>query len=445
MTGISLRWRLTLVGVATLVAALGAAGLALSWLFADHVERRAAVELRVNLDQVIAALVFTEGRVSIAAPSSDPRYAQPYGGLYWQVESGGTLLRSRSLWDAKLALAPDAPSADAGLVAYTGPDGASAIGLEQTVRRAGAAPVRVIVAMDRAELTAAQGDFVRELAPYLIALALALAAAQAIQLAYGLRPLRRIGARVSALNAGEVTRMGEAWPSEVLPLAGEIDTLLAAREADIERARARAGDLAHGLKTPLQALIGEAARLRARGENESAAAIEHVAGAMQRHVDRELARARRAARGARSRALVADVAESLRKVIARTPDGEPLHWRIDVPPRLAVAMDAADLAEALGALMENAARHARSQVAVTATAQSGRVRIDITDDGPGVPAAQLPELSRRGARLDETAPGQGLGLAIAADLAESAGGALHLANGAQGFVAGLDLPEAAPA
>lgn len=442
MTGVSLRWRLTLIGALTIIAALGAAGLALSWLFAEHVERRAGLELQVNLDQVIAALSFAGNRVAIGAPSADPRYAKPYGGLYWQVESGDTLLRSRSLWDQTLTRDAEAPSA-AGLIAYVGPDGAPAVGLEQTVHRPGVAPVRVIVAMDRAGLTAASDGFVKDLAPYLIALALALAAAQAIQLAYGLRPLRRIGARVSALNAGAVDRMGEAWPSEVLPLAGEIDALLAAREGDVTRARARAGDLAHGLKTPLQALIGEAARLRGRGEAEAASAIEHVVGAMRVHIDRELARARRAASGGRARAVVAEVVENVRKVIARTPAGAALAWRIHVPAGLAVAMDAADLAEALGALMENAARHAAARVDVSAAAHQGRVDVEIRDDGPGVPEARLSELAQRGRRLDESLPGQGLGLAIAAEIAEAVGGGLLLANTPGGFAARLSLPPAA--
>ena len=59
------------------------------------------------------------------------------------------------------------------------------------------------------------------------------------------------------------------------------------------RARARAGDLAHALKTPLQALIGEAARLRAAGAGAAAQGIEEIAGAIDRHVQRELARAPR--------------------------------------------------------------------------------------------------------------------------------------------------------
>lgn len=139
----------------------------------------------------------------------------------------------------------------------------------QLPARLGGGKARAAVAMDRAELVAARTAFVADLAPYLAVLGLALIAAQVAQLVYGLKPLKHIRERVVALRAGSAARMGEAWPHEMRPLAAEIDALLAAREADIARARTRAGDLAHGLKTPLQALFGETERIR-RGGDERA-------------------------------------------------------------------------------------------------------------------------------------------------------------------------------
>jgi signal transduction histidine kinase len=262
------------------------------------------------------------------------------------------------------------------------------------------------------------------------------------QLAYGLRPLGRIHARVAALRAGRAARMGAAWPAEMLPLAGEIDALLAAREADIERARARAGDLAHGLKTPLQALLGEAERLRQGGETRAAAAIEEIAETMRAHVERELVRARAAAAAGSASADVAKTVARIHAVLSRTPDGQRLGWRFAVPPGLAAAIDPADLAEALGALAENAARHARAEVAIDARAEGGRVVITVADDGQGVPEDRLADIRQRGRRLDERLPGEGLGIAIAADVAAAAGGGLEVRNGARGLEAVIDLPAA---
>lgn len=445
MSGVSLRLRLALIGATAVITALAAAGFALSLLFADHVERRAATEMQAQIDQLLAGLVMGADGLVVAIPSTDPRFSRPYGGLYWQIEIDGRTLRSRSLWDQTLRLPDDRAVDDkARLHDLEGPGGKRLLALDRVVQlpvRLGGGKARAVVAMDRTELSAARDAFVSDLAPYLLALGLALVAAQAAQLAYGLRPLKRIGARVSALRAGRAMRMGETWPTEMLPLVSEIDALLAAREADIVRARSRARDLAHGLKTPLQALLGEAGRLRGRGETQAAAAIEEIAGAMRAHVERELARAQAAAVTGRASANVAKAIEGIHAVLSRTPDGQRVRWLIAAPPGLTAAIDPADLAEALGALAENAARHARVVITIAAKEEGRHVRISISDDGPGVPEVWLSDIAQRGRRLDESASGEGLGVAIATDIAEAAGGRLNLRNGAQGFVAELDLPK----
>lgn len=332
MNGISLRLRLALIGGCAVVVAVGAAGFALSLLFGEHVERRAAAEMQVQLDQVIAGLARSPDGLAINTPPADPRFSLPYGGFYWQIDAGGRTLRSRSLWDEALDL-PEGPAAgeDARLHELAGPAGADLLALERVVRlpaKLGGGKARAAIAMDRAELSAARDAFVIDLAPYLVALALALVAAQLAQVTYGLRPLRRIRERVAALRGGHATRMGEAWPAEVRPLASEIDALLAAREADLARARTRAGDLAHGLKTPLQALLGEAEQLKQRGNACAAVAIEEIAETMRAYVERELARSRAASAVGHAGADVAKTVERIQSVLGRTPDGRELRWHI---------------------------------------------------------------------------------------------------------------------
>lgn len=440
----SLRLRLALAGAAAILLALGLAALALGQLFAAHVERRAVAEMTVQLDQVLAGLERGAAGLALARPPADPRFAMPYGGLYWQIEGPGGMLRSRSLWDGVIGLPPDA-LADGQVHVHrlAGPRGAELLVLERSVTlpaRLGGETARAAVAMEATELDAASAAFLADLLPYLGLLAAALTLAGWAQLAIGLRPLRGLKGQVAALRAGRAARMGGDWPAEVRPLAGEIDALLSARTAETERARARAADLAHGLKTPLQALMGEAARLRAAGADSRAEGIEDIAGAMRRTVDRELARARTAARAADARADPAEVAARLIAVLRRTPAGSGLDWRMQVPAGLAVALDEADLAEALGALAENAARHARATVVFRAEPAGPLLRLTVADDGPGMPGPQRAALVRRFARADET--GTGLGLAIAAEIAEAAGGALDLDEAGPGLAATLALPRA---
>jgi len=438
----SLRLRLALAGALAILIALGLAALGLAQLFGAHVERRATAEMSVQLDQVMAGLERGAEGLELARPPADPRFSVPYSGLYWQIEEAGDLRRSRSLWDAALHLPVDTLGDGAVHVhRLAGPDGTDLLVLERSITlpsRLGGGLVRAAVAMDASELVAARRAFMADLSPYLALLALALSAAGWVQLSIGLRPLRSLGARISALREGRAERMGGHWPVELRPVATEIDDLLAAREAETERARTRAADLAHGLKTPLQALMGEADRLRGVGATEQADGIEETARAMRRTVDRELARSRTAARAVDAQADPARVANGLIAVLRRTPEGARLHWQQTIPEGLAVALDEADLAEAMGALAENAARHARSKVVMSVRVQGDRMQLTIADDGAGIAQTDCDRLMRRHARADET--GTGLGLAIAADIAEAAGGTLVLGDAAPGLAASLYLP-----
>ena len=322
-----------------------------------------------------------------------------------------------------------------------GPGAEALVVLERSVTlpaRLDGIGARVAVAMSAVELDAARRSFMADLAPYLGLLAVALMVAGWAQLWVGLRPLRGLGARVAALRAGQAERMGADWPQELRPVAREIDELLTAREAESARARARAADLAHGLKTPLQALMGEAARLRAAGATARAEGIEDTARAMRRTVDREMARARTAARTGGAQADAREVALRLVAVLQRTPDGGRLDWSVDIPHDTRVLLDPADLSDALGALAENAARHARSHVALRAAGQDGQVLLSVTDDGPGIPPGRRAALIARHGRADQT--GTGLGLAIAAEIADAADGHLALSDAGPGLTATLVLP-----
>lgn len=436
----SIRLRLLAAGAVSIAAALVLAGLALALVFERHVERRAVAELSTHLDQVIAGLERdADGALVETRQPADPRFGQPLSGLYWQVEAKKTVLRSRSLWDARLTL-PNDVLADGQVHEHplTGPTGAALLTLERRVTlpdRLGGGSVRAAVALDRAELTAATAAFATDLLPYLTVLGFGLVAASWVQITVGLRPLATIRARVEAVRSARATRLGTAFPDEVRPLAGEVDDLLAAREEDVKRARARAADLAHGLKTPLQVLAGDVERLRARGETREADEIEQVATAMRRHVDRELARARLAAGVTPATCRPAEVAAQVVGVVRRSPAGARLAWRTDIPADLVTPIDGDDLTETLGALIENAARHAASVVTLEGGRDGDGVVLTIRDDGPGIPADLRAAMLERGGRLDTQGDGSGLGLTIAQDILAAWGGALALKDAPGGGLA----------
>ena len=447
MSRLSLRLRLVLAGAAAVITALALAAFALSMLFGAHVERLAAAELSVQLDSLIAGIDRTPetNHLGVTSAPTDPRFTLPFGGRYWQIDSPeGPALRSRSLWDEVLAMPVD--HLDDGvehLHRITGPGGTPLLAVERTVTLPASispAPLRVTVAIDAGDLVLARAAFLRDITPYLAALALVLIIAGWLQVSFGLRPLADLGRRIAALRAGRTTRLGTDIPADIRPLGEEIDTLLAEREAELSRARNRAGDLAHGLKTPLQALIGEAGRLQDGGQPEAARAIEDITATMQRHVERELTRARIASTKGKGRADLAQIIDQIRRVLERTPQGAALDWQVSIPAGLMAATDPADLTEALGALTENAARHAKARISFSAKRAGGRIVLTLADDGPGIPEGEIAALIERGARADLR--GHGLGLTIAHEIIEAMGGRLELTDAAPGLRVTIDLPAA---
>lgn len=446
MTRRSLRLRLALAGAASIIAALVAAFFVLSTLFERHVERRIAAELELHLNQIIAGL--GEHRTptfNIAKPPVDPRFDRPLSGLYWQIEGDGKRLRSRSLWDDILVL-PDIATGVVHIETVPGPGGATLLLVARavlTTAQAGARPVRVAVAIDRSDIARATDEFEGDLLPYLQALAVLLLAASFVQIFVGLRPLTTLTGRLSAIRAGKAERLGSDFPDEVLPLTGEVDALLQSRESQLRKARERAADLAHGFKTPLQILSGDVLRLRERGEEAVARDIEAIIQRMRRHVDHEMARARQAERGHMARSDLGHVAAQVVSVVSRTPAGGDLEWRQQIEPGLFVRIDAEDLAEILGSLVENAARYARTTVSIAAHVSDGLVIIEVVDDGPGIPESKIGFVLKRGGRLDTTSDGAGLGLAIAENIVEEANGTLVLENRNPGLCARITLPRIA--
>lgn len=440
----SLRLRLLVAGAVSVLAALALSALGLVLLFENHVERRVEAELNVYLDQIVAGLERSaDGRLRLAGPTADPRFAEPLSGLYWQIQANGNTMRSRSLWDASLPLTPET-LADGTVRQHRipGPGGSELLALERSItlpEHLGGGTMRAAVAVDRAEISAASRAFAVDLLPYLGVIAAFLIAASYGQVAVGLRPLAAVRRRLAAIRAGQARRLGQVFPDEIQPLAAEVDALLEAREQQIERARMRAGDLAHGLKTPLQALAGDIERLKMKGEAEIAGGVEQVANAMRQHVERELARARMAAANPDARAKVAEVVKRVVAVVARTPAGAQLEWTVDIPAELAARIDPDDLAEAVGNLTENAARHARECVSIRSSERAGLTIVTVADDGPGIPEERLQEALARGGRLDQSGSGAGLGLAIVRDIAEAWGGHFEIRTSSQGLEADLGV------
>jgi signal transduction histidine kinase len=434
----SLRLRLVAAGAIAVAIALLLAGFGLAQLFERQLLRTLANELKIDLRQTLSTLELdATGRPVLRREPTDPRFDEPLSGLYWQISADtGSTTRSRSLWDATLPPA-HAPAQPGSTIEHrlTGPDNTNLLAVERTVVLTAAGKptsVRVVVATDLQQVAETRRSFVADLIPALAILGGALAAAMWVQIGLGLKPLTSIRTGIAAVRQGEARRLEGPAPSEVAPLVEEINGLLTAQEKEIEQARGRAADLAHGLKTPLAALAADVRELEQKGEHDIAGHIRDVGETMRRHVERELTRAR--IRGARGFGSVTPtplrpLVETMASIQKRTQWGRPLAFEIAIHDGATIAIDKADLAELLGNLMENAARHARSRVRI---GMHDDGRISIEDDGAGIPDEMHSLVLERGKRLDERRDSTGLGLAIVQDILEAYGRPLTLDSSSLG-------------
>jgi signal transduction histidine kinase len=258
-----------------------------------------------------------------------------------------------------------------------------------------------------------------------------------------LAPLNSIRRNLSAVRDGSELRVGGVYPTEVQPLVDDLNALLSHLEHVVARAGTKAGDLAHGLKTPLAVLSNEADRLAARGDRQLAGTLAEQIGIMRRHVEYHLAHARAAASG---RALPArcSVSESVDGLVRTMQQihaerGVTITAHVDAGHMFKGRRE--DLDEMLGNLLDNACKWARAHVAVASAVDGERLTLTVDDDGPGLDAHARTTVPQRGVRKDSATPGSGLGLAIVSDLAEVYGGSIVLDRAQTGgLMARLELP-----
>lgn len=444
----SLRIRLLVGTLFWIVASVLVAGWGLGNLFRQHVTTQFHAELKTHLDQLTAQLVLDgQGRPMLTMALSDPRLNKPFSGLYWQIEAVGSpdtgmVMRSRSLWDEALVVPRDVV-ADGEIHQHRGqgPEG-SPVGVVERTVRIDDTSLRLVVAADERLLIEPIERFQGVLWLALGALGLGLAIAALVQVFVGLAPLRRLRDALGRVRSGEKQRMEGAFPSEIMPLVDEFNSVLEQNAEVVERARTQAGNLAHALKTPLS-VLANAAHAR---DDELARLVATQVEMARKQVDYHLARAQAAAtaRLPGARTALQPVIDGLVRVMQRIHADRQLE--LGVRPGagdLAFRGEEHDLQEMLGNLLDNACKWAAHHVEIQVGMAQGQLEIMVDDDGHGIAADQWDAMLQRGVRADQQVPGSGLGLAIVDDLARMYGGAIHLADSPRGGArAILRLPAA---
>ena len=406
--------RLLIASLLLMTVLIPAAGVALNYNFRASVTA-AFDERLLSLINTLVASVEHEAitdRLQLMRPLGDARFDRVFSGWYWQVHrDGADALSSRSLWDESLPrVAQPTPQFRDGL----GPRGQRLRIVSRSVRLASLeGPLTLTVAIPRSELDAQMERFQMLLWTSLIGLGVLLLGGLAIQIRWGLAPLRHLRADIQRVRNGETDSVGTDLPRELSELARAMNAVLERDRARVERGRTAAGNLAHALKTPLTVLRTLSESLPGDAQKGIRLELDRLDAAIRHHL------ARAAAAGGQGINPRVSVQRTLAPVVdglAQLANRRGLQLQAHIPEVLRVQVDAQDLQEIIGNLLENAVKWAKSTVDFRVSAMQDGICFEVCDDGPGIPEPTRDMALQRGMRLDERLPGSGLGLAIVEEL-----------------------------
>ena len=419
----SIHRRLLLAASLVLAGFLGATGLALDKAFRDSAEAAMQERLQSYIYALLAAAdEDSEGGMVPPRDLPEPRFSKPDSGLYAIISrhGGDSLWQSGSLTGRELGnTAQQSPGVRSfnrlalpGLQLY-----ALAYGVAWEDDAGTEALYTFTVAEDTTVFEAEIDSFRSTLWRWLGGMALVLLLAQGAILRWGLQPLRRVTADLQRIEQGHAERLEGDYPGELTGLTSSLNSLIEHTKAVQSRYRNSLGDLAHSLKTPLAIL--QSSQAGSDATDASHALLSEQVERMDEIISHQLQRAAVSGRSTLTAPVVIDrIVERLVRTLNKVYQEKQVAVELELDPDATFTGDEADLTEILGNLLENAYKYCRGavRIGVQQDPRPGGIVISIEDDGPGIPPDQVDTLLQRGRRMDESIPGQGIGMSMASEI-----------------------------
>jgi two-component system, OmpR family, sensor histidine kinase PhoQ len=286
-------------------------------------------------------------------------------------------------------------------------------------------PFRFVAVHDSEDFVAEKNAYRNQLWQWLGAVGVLLLIAQTAILRWGLQPLKKLAISLNAMQSGDTRDIEGDHPEELQDIVDNLNQVLAREQALRQRYRNSLSDLAHSLKTPLAVMQAKLSQASADEELQQLAA-EQVAR-MNQVVTYQLQRAVSSQQqGSYQRADLEPIVQRLLNALQKVYANKGVSVHSTIAAHSIFAGDEQDLMEVIGNITENAFKYGKSQVSIHSEIKDKELLISIADDGPGIPTEQQSRILERGHRLDTTLPGQGIGLAVAADIIHSYGGKLNV-------------------
>ncbi|MBK8816434.1 MAG: GHKL domain-containing protein [Methylococcaceae bacterium] len=258
-----------------------------------------------------------------------------------------------------------------------------------------------------------------------------LLATQILVLRWGLKPLRKVSQELTAIESGESKHIDGLYPREIKLLTDKINNLLVQERARQTRYRNALADLSHSLKTPLAVLLGGVDQPETLTET-----VQEQSLRMIRIVERQLQRAGAANDTSTLPPVgVLSIAERICASLSKVYRNKNVNVSNHIPADLQLRCDEADLIEVIGNLLDNAFKWCDQRVEIQGHKDGHRLTVSVLDDGPGISPDNRQHILQRGGRIDETAPGHGIGLSVVVEIVEAYQGRLTIEESPMGGAA----------
>ena len=389
-----------------------------------------------HLMSLLAAAEPTDDGVLGMPPDlPEPRFANIGSGLYAEIrgEQGAAVWQSRSALGLEIPIGVTPQGGDQFFAEEFLEDGTPLLTFSMAVYwefpDGDLRPYVFKVAESLDSFNAQLAKFRRQLFGWFGAVALIMLLSISILLRRLLRPLRQVEKEIGDVETGARSALSDTYPTELQGVARNMNILIANERARSDRYRVTLDNLAHSLKTPLAAIR---ALLSMRNQSDFEDRTNEQIDRMDEIVRYQLRKPAAASADSPGLALI-DVEGELKKLVEglrKVHHGKAPNIELSVDAGARMRGDTGDFLELAGNLVDNGCKWCASRVVVTASGtggdKPGGLRLVVADDGPGIPDAAAEELLQRGARLDESTPGHGIGLAIVNDIAHSYGGVITI-------------------
>ena len=236
---------------------------------------------------------------------------------------------------------------------------------------------------------------------------------------WSLRPLQKIGQEVKAIEDQQQSGFEQEYPDEIAPLTENLNILLKREQFQRQRYRNAMDDLAHSLKTPLAVLTGLSDQQSlGAGQLET---LRDQTDRMNQIVSYQLQKATSVSDMRISKPIdLVGVIDKLLSALEKVYQEKGIEVDRRLPEQMLLRMDEGDCLEVVGNLLDNAFKYGRRRISIEGRPGEERsTSLVIEDDGDGLADAAIEQILNRGTRLDEATEGQGIGLAVVADIVES--------------------------